>query len=125
MVTDFEEHTPLLQPVMLAFGGVVLLVRYLQRSRANGDLSQEYIDEFIKQGVVVIPGVLSETEIRETRTKFHEYLNSHGVRDCSLIESIINSAMFLISWKLATLCPLFPRPLAPEEYWIYFMRNGN
>jgi hypothetical protein len=65
------------------FGGVIVLVRYVQRSLRSSvkDLSHEYVDEFIRQGIVVIPGVLSETEVFETRKKFHEYLKKHGVRE--------------------------------------------
>lgn len=42
-------------------------------------LDRKYIDEFIRNGVVVIPGILTENEIIQTRNEFHLSLKNHGV----------------------------------------------
>ena len=51
-------------------------------TRSNGDfgaLKQEYIDEFVEFGVVVIPEILTTEEIACTRRAFHQDLLRYGV----------------------------------------------
>jgi hypothetical protein len=42
-------------------------------------LDQNYIDEFLSRGVVVIRGVLDEKELNDCRDGLHKYLLERGV----------------------------------------------
>lgn len=76
------ENTHFINP-MLLFGGTILLVKWFQTSKAADrlPLTPEMISEFIERGIIVVPGVLSDEEIAETRQKYHSFLREHGVRD--------------------------------------------
>jgi hypothetical protein len=68
----------------LTLGSVLMTQKHskcLSRdSTSDSAIAESLIQEFIKKGVVVIPGVLSQAEINETRERFHEFLANHGVR---------------------------------------------
>jgi replicative DNA helicase len=46
-------------------------------------LDQDYIDEFLSRGIVVIRGVLNEQEVKDCRDGLHKYLLARGV-SCAL-----------------------------------------
>jgi hypothetical protein len=50
-------------------------------------LTQEQIDEFIQNGVLVVPSVLSQLEIEETRQGFHQTLLEYGIDINNLAET--------------------------------------
>lgn len=55
-----------------------LLLKKL-KNRITFQLDQKYIDEFIRNGIVVIPNILNEEEIIEVRREFHLSLKKYGV----------------------------------------------
>lgn len=77
-------------------------------------LNEEQIQQFIETGILVIPSIISEEELLQTREGFHEYLRSRGCDPANLEETAGNLAslsstggsggvldVFYEGWKLA------------------------
>jgi len=53
---------------------------YSKNEKINNIITVELINEFISEGVIVVPEVLSKEEIESARAGLHKNLLSHGVR---------------------------------------------
>lgn len=76
-------------------------------------LTDAYLQEFITNGYVVIPDVLTEDEIDQSRSRFHDQLMTYGINHDEILnnhidqglgvrkKSVVASQVFYADWKLA------------------------
>ena len=87
---------------------------YWRTAENNSDLEQVYVDEFIRNGVVVIPNLLNAKEVKACREGFHLQLSELGCDPDNLTDtagalSSVSSTggaggildIFYANWKLA------------------------
>lgn len=94
----------------------LVISRILQQSSDSNEfeLKKKYIDEFIRTGIVVIPNILKDSEIRESRRRFHNQLRTMDVDPDRLHETASGLAkmsstggaggildIFYAKWKLS------------------------
>jgi hypothetical protein len=90
------------------------IVSFIWNYNREFELEQQYVDEFIRCGIVVIPNILNEKEVTESRTGFHKDLMKIGCDPNNLLEtagalSKVSSTggaggildIFYSGWKLA------------------------